>query len=45
MMMMKELTGQTTCQIFTIGGSNDADSGKGVPFGALVTLQTISGVK
>jgi len=31
-------TGQTAHQIFTLNGSNDADSRKGVPFLALVDI-------
>ena len=31
-------TGQTAHHIFTLNGSNDADSGKGVPFLALIDI-------
>ena len=31
-------TGQTAYHIFTLNGSNDADSGKGVPFLAVVDI-------
>jgi len=33
---MNSPTGQTRRRIFTLDGSNDADSRKGVPFGGLV---------
>jgi len=31
-------TGQTRRRIFTLDGSNDADSGKDVPFGGFVDI-------
>ena len=42
---MNSPTGQTRRRIFTLGGSNDADSRKGVPFGVLLILFSILGVK
>jgi len=42
---MNSPTGQTRRRIFTLGGSNDADSRKGVPFGVLLILLSILGVK
>jgi len=38
-------TGQTAHQIFTLDGSNDADSRKDVPFWLSLILQPINGVK
>ena len=35
---MNSPTGQTHRQIFTLGGSNDADSCKDVPFGGFVDI-------
>jgi len=35
---MKSPTGQTHWQIFTLDGSNDADSRKDVPFGVFVNI-------
>ena len=47
--LFKQLTytGETTYQIFTLGGSisNDADSCRGVPFGLRLILQPIYGIK
>jgi len=35
---MNSPTGQTRRRIFTLGGSNDADSRKDVPFGGFVDI-------
>jgi len=35
---MNAPTGQTRRRIFTLGGSNDADSRKDVPFGGFVDI-------
>jgi len=35
---MNSPTGQTRRQIFTLGGSDDANSRKGVPFGGFVDV-------
>jgi len=37
---MNSPTGQTRRQIFTLDGSNDAESCKGVPFGGVVDIAT-----
>ena len=42
---MNSPTGQTRRRIFTLDGSNDADSRKDVPFGVSLTLLPILGVK
>ena len=42
---MNSPTGQTRRRIFTLDGSNDADSHKDVPFGGPLTLLAILGVK
>ena len=42
---MNSPTGQTRRRIFTLNGSNDADSRKDVPFGVSLTLLPILGVK
>jgi len=42
---MNSTTGQTRRRIFTLDGSNDADSRKDVPFGVSLTLLPILGVK
>jgi len=42
---MNSPTGQTRRWIFMLDGSNDADSRKDVPFGVLLTLLDILGVK
>ena len=42
---MNSPTGQTRRRIFTLDGSNDADSRKDVPFGGFLTLLPILGVK
>jgi len=36
--LFKQLTGQTAHLIFTLNGSNDADSHKGVPFLASINI-------
>jgi len=38
-------TGQTRRRIFTVGGSNDANSSKDVPFGGFVDIAVYFGVK
>ena len=42
---MNSPTGQTRRQIFTLDGSNDADSRKDVPFGGFVDIASHVGVK
>ena len=42
---MNSPTGQTRRRIFTLDGSNDADSHKDVPFGGFVDNAPILGVK
>ena len=42
---MNSPTGQTSRQIFTLDGSNDADSRKDVPFGFSLIFISILGVK
>jgi len=42
---MNSPTGQTRRRMFTLDGSNDADSRKDVPFGVLLILLHILGVK
>ena len=42
---MNSPTGQTSRRIFTLDGSNDADSRKDVPFGHFVDMLPILGVK
>ena len=42
---MNSPTGQTRRRIFTLDGSNDADSRKDVPFGGFVDIAPILGVK
>ena len=42
---MNSPTGQTRRRIFTLDGSNDADSRKDVPFGGFVDIATHFGVK
>ena len=42
---MNSPTDQTRRRIFTLDGSNDADSRKDVPFGVSLTLLPILGVK
>ena len=42
---MNSPTGQTRRWIFMLDGSNDADSRKDVPYGVLLTLLDILGVK
>ena len=39
---MNSPTGQTRRRIFTLDGSNDADSRKDVPFGGFVDIASIS---
>ena len=42
---MNSPTGQTRRRIFTLDGSNDADSRKDVPFGGFVDIASHFGVK
>ena len=42
---MNSPTGQTRRRIFTLDGSNDADSRKDVPFGGFVDIAPHLGVK
>ena len=42
---MNSPTGQTRRRIFTLGGSNDADSRKDVPFWGFVDIAPHFGVK
>jgi len=42
---MNSPTGQTRRGIFTLDGSNDADSRKDVPFGDFVDIAPILGIK
>ena len=42
---MNSPTGQTRRRIFTLDGSNDADSRKDVPFGGFVDIAPHFGVK
>ena len=42
---MNSPTGQTRRRIFTLDGSNDADSRKDVPFGGFVDIASHLGVK
>ena len=42
---MNSPTGQTRRRIFTLDGSNDADSRKDVPFGGFIDIASYFGVK